>query len=365
MSVSYDRNGAWPDRAAIPFTRVDRLRPRLVGAVVQPPQLQRRAAVAGTGSYVPANVLSNGDLAAQLDTSDQWIVDRTGIRERRIAGPEECTSTMAIEAGRRACDDAGIDPADLDLIIVATLTPDYLLPATACLVQQALGARRAGAFDLEAACSGFVFASNVAQGMIAVGMCENILVIGAETLSRFVDYNDRSTCILFGDGAGAAVYTARGDGSGIQHTSIHADGSQAELLYIPCGGSKIPPREEALAARLQYVRVAGKQIAKFATKIMIELTEQTLFACGISKDDLTLWIPHQVNERIIDSAIRRLGIPRDRCFINIDRYGNTSAASVPIALDEARRQGRLRAGDTTMLLGFGAGLTWGATVIKM
>jgi 3-oxoacyl-[acyl-carrier-protein] synthase-3 len=201
--------------------------------------------------------------------------------------------------------------------------------------------------------------------MIAVGMCENILVIGAETLSRFVDYNDRSTCILFGDGAGAAVYTARGDGSGIQHTSIHADGSQAELLYIPCGGSKIPPREEALAARLQYVRVAGKQIAKFATKIMIELTEQTLFACGISKDDLTLWIPHQVNERIIDSAIRRLGIPRDRCFINIDRYGNTSAASVPIALDEARRQGRLRAGDTTMLLGFGAGLTWGATVIKM
>jgi 3-oxoacyl-[acyl-carrier-protein] synthase-3 len=327
--------------------------------------LQVRAGIAGTGSYVPSAVLTNDDLAARLDTTDEWIVERTGIRERRIASDNECTSTMAIEAARRACEDAAIDPADLDLVIVATLTPDYLLPATACLVQSEIGAKRAGAFDLEAACSGFVFASNVANSMIMTGMCENILVIGAETLSRFVNYEDRSTCILFGDGAGAAVYTARRDGTGIQYSSMYADGSQAELLYIPCGGSKFPPRHEALDQGLQWVRVAGRQIAKFATTVMIELIEETLSACELTLDDVALVIPHQVNERIIDAALRRLEFPRDKCVINIDRYGNTSAASVPIALDEARRNGRIKPGETGLMVGFGAGLTWGATVVKM
>jgi 3-oxoacyl-[acyl-carrier-protein] synthase-3 len=365
MSVSFDRNGSWPEKPALRLVRSDLPRAGLTRSLGFEASRTVRAAVAGTGSYVPSKVLSNADLAKQLDTSDDWIVDRTGIRERRIAGDEECTSTMAAEAGRRACQDAGIDPADLDLVIVATLTPDYLLPATACIVQHAIGARRAGGFDLEAACSGFVFASNVAQSLILTGMCENILVIGAETLSRFVDYQDRSTCILFGDGAGAAVYTARRDGTGIQYTSMYADGSQAELLYIPCGGSRIPPRQEALDQRLHFVRVAGRQIAKFATTILIELVEKTLAECGMTKDELSLLIPHQVNERIIDSALRRLDLPREKCFVNIDQYGNTSAASVPIALDEARRQGRLNPGDTAMLVGFGAGLTWGATVLKM
>lgn len=365
MSVSYNRSSVNSPRPALRLAPISQLRPGVADSLGPESQLQVRAGIAGTGSYVPAQVLTNEDLAARLDTTDEWIVDRTGIRERRIAAADECTSTMAIEAARRACADAGIDPVDLDLVIVATLTPDYLLPATACLVQSAIGAKRAGAFDLEAACSGFVFASNVANSLIMTGMCENVLVIGAETLSRFVNYEDRSTCILFGDGAGAAVYTARRDGTGIHYTSMYADGSQAELLYIPCGGSKVPPRHEAIDQGLHWVRIAGRQIAKFATTVMIETIEETLANCGLTKDDIALFIPHQVNERIIDAALRRLELPREKCLINIDRYGNTSAASVPIALDEARRSGRIKPGDVGLMVGFGAGLTWGATVVKM
>lgn len=365
MSVSLDRNHAWPEKPLLRLAQRPGMAPSARGSLVNDPQVQVRAAIAGTGSYLPSRVLTNDDLASQVETTDEWILDRTGIRERRIAAPDESTSTMAIEAGRKACADAGIDPKDLDLVIVATLSPDYLIPATACIVQNALGAKRAGAFDLEAACSGFVFASNLAQSMILSGMCENILVIGAETLSRFVDYSDRSSCILFGDGAGAAVFTARNDGSGIHYTSMYADGSQAELLYIPCGGSKLPPNHDAIDQKLHFVRVAGRQIAKFATTILVELVNETLAGCGLEKDDIALYIPHQVNERIIDSALKRLSLPREKCFVNIDRYGNTSAASVPIALDEARRMGRLKEGDLTMMLGFGAGLTWGATVVKM
>lgn len=363
MSVTHDRNATGQEQAVHRFPQGPHYS-SLLGRWSSS-KTQIRAGIAGSGFYVPSTILSNDDLSRRLDTTDEWIVDRTGIRERRIAGPEESTSTMAAEAGRRACADAGIDPADIDLVICATCTPDYLIPATACLVQSAIGARKAGAFDIEAACSGFVFGSNIAQAMIHSGMYENILVIGAETLSRFVDYNDRSTCILFGDGAGAVVYTPRRDGSGIHHTSFASDGSQVELLYIPCGGSKSPARAEAVAAGEQWVRVAGRQIAKFATTVMIDVFEETLAKCGLTKDDIALFIPHQVNERIIDAALRRLEFPRERTLINIDRYGNTSAASVPIALDEARRTGRLREGDWAILIGFGAGLTWGATVVKM
>ncbi|MBL9122654.1 MAG: ketoacyl-ACP synthase III [Planctomycetaceae bacterium] len=327
--------------------------------------LQLRSAIYGTGCYVPERVLDNAELERMVETDDQWIVERTGISERRIAAPDETTSTMAITAGRQACADAGLDPAELDLIIVATITPDHLTPASSCLVQQALGAKRAAAFDLSAACTGFLYASTVATGMITSGMYERVLVIGSETLSRFTDYTDRNTCILFGDGAGAAVFGPRRDGTGILYTKIYADGEYADLLRIYGGGSKQPPSLASLAARDHYLHVAGRQVFKFATNVFVQMIEEALDACGMTQDDVALVIPHQVNARIIDAAVRRLGLPTEKCFINIDRYGNTSSASVPIALDEARRQGKLNPGDVAILLGFGSGLTWGATVLKM
>lgn len=327
--------------------------------------LQLRSAIYGTGSYVPERVLGNAELERMVDTNDQWIVERTGISERRIAAPDETTSSMAITAGRQACADAGIEPSELDLIILATITADEVTPASSCVVQQALGAKSAAAFDIGAACSGFLYASTVATGMITSGMYERVLVIGSETLSRFTDYTDRNTCILFGDGAGAAVFGPRRDGSGILYSKIYADGEHAQLLTIPGGGSKRPASLASLAGRQHFLQVAGRQVFKFATNIFVQMIDEALAACGMTQDDVQLVIPHQVNARIIDAAVRRLGLPEEKCFINIDRYGNTSSASVPIALDEARRQGRLHPGDTVILLAFGSGLTWGATVIKM
>lgn len=365
MSVSFDRNGSWPDRPLLRIARFDQNRQEFLDSRMPIARLATRAAVAGTGSYLPERVLSNADLSKLVDTTDEWIFERTGIRERRIVGDNEGTTTMATEAARRACADAGIDPAELDLIIVATLSPDFLMPATACLVQHAIGAKSAGAFDIEAACSGFVFASSIANAFIASGTYENVLVIGAETLSRFVDYTDRGSCILFGDGAGAVVYTARRDGAGMQFVSMRADGSQPELLYLANAAMDAPGTHPGVNVTTKYIYLAGRQVAKFATKIMVETIEEALVASGLTTDELTLLVPHQVNERIIDAALKRVGLPREKCFVNIDRYGNTSAASVPIALDEARRQGRLKPGDTAMMVGFGAGLTWGASVIKM
>ncbi|HEY1598078.1 MAG TPA: beta-ketoacyl-ACP synthase III [Pirellulales bacterium] len=327
--------------------------------------LQLRAAIEGTGSYLPERVLDNAELERMVDTSDQWIIERTGIRERRIAAEHETTATMAVAAGKIACADAEIDPAELDLIILATITPDQFVPAASCVVQQALGAKRAAAFDLGAACTGFLYASTVATGMIASGMYERMLVIGSETMSRVTDYSDRNTCILFGDGAGAAVFVPRRDGTGILYSKVYADGQHAELLQIPAGGSKLPASATTVAARQHYLHVAGKQVFKFATNIFVQLVEETLAACELTYDDVAIVIPHQVNERIIDAAMCRLGMPVEKCFVNIERYGNTSAASVPIALDEACRQGRLGPGDTAILLAFGSGLTWGATVAKM
>ncbi len=327
--------------------------------------LQLRAGIDGTGSYLPHRVLSNYELTQLVDTSNEWIVERTGIRERRIAAPEENTSSLAVAAGNSACSDAGIDPSELDLIILATVTPDQTLPATACAVQHAMGAKRAAAFDISAACSGFLYASTVATGMITSGMYHRVLVIGAETLSRKTDYQDRNTCVLFGDGAGAAVYSPRRDGTGVLYSKIYTDGEYGDLLQIVAGGSKRPTTIETVNAREHYIRVAGRQVFKFATNIFVQLIEETMAACNLTYDDVALLIPHQVNERIIDAAMRKLGLPAEKCFVNIDRYGNTSSASVPIALDEARRQGRLNPGDTAILLAFGSGLTWGATVVRM
>jgi len=324
----------------------------------------RRAAIAGTGSYVPERILSNADLERMVDTTDAWIMERTGIRERRIAAPEETSSTMAVIAARRACEDAGISPADIELIIVATITPDYVFPATACLVQQAIGAKRAGGFDLEAACSGFVYGVNVASGLIASGMYRNVLVIGAETLSRLVNYQDRSTCILFGDGAGAAVLSARENGAGVLYTSMHAEGEQQSML-IPAGGSRHPASPETVAQHLHTLHMDGKRVFKFATKIFVDLVEEAMAACRLKRDDVAMVIPHQVNQRIIEAAVRKLEMPIEKFFVNLDRYGNTSAASVPIALDEARRAGKVHAGDHVITIAFGGGLTWASTVIRL
>jgi 3-oxoacyl-[acyl-carrier-protein] synthase-3 len=324
-----------------------------------------RAAIAGTGSYVPDGVLTNADLERLVDTSNDWIVERTGIHERRVAAAGETTASMATIAGRRACQNAGLDPAELDLIIVATVTPDHVFPATACLVQGALGARRAGAFDLEAACSGFLYGASVATAMISAGLYRNVLVVGAETLSRIVDYTDRGTCILFGDGAGAAVFSRSTGDSGVLHSRLASDGAQAGMLQLPAGGSKLPASIETVAARQHYMQIEGRKVFKFATTTFIDLVQEAMRVCELRPEDVGLIVPHQVNERIIEAAIGKLGLPREKFFINIARYGNTSAASVPIALDEARRQGRLRPGDHVIMVAFGAGLTWASLVARM
>ena len=324
-----------------------------------------RAAIAGTGSYLPARVLSNADLEKLVDTSNEWIVERTGILERRIVSEHETTSTMAIEAGRRACQNAGFDPAELDLIMVASASPDYLLPATACLVQEALGAKRAGAFDLQAACSGFLYAASLASGMIVSGQQRNVLVIGAETLTRMIDYQDRSTCILFGDGAGAAVLRPNVEGAGLLYSKLGADGGQAQMIQVPAGGTKLPASAETVAQRQHYIQIEGRKVFRFATTVFIDLVEDAMQSCRLTKEDVTLIVPHQVNERIIEAAMKKLDLPPEKFFVNIQKYGNTSAASVPIALDEARREGRLKRGDVAILLAFGAGLTWGSAVVRM
>ena len=363
MATAFDRNGDAPSLARLHSAHLAQSRAGLTPA--SQVTLQLRAAIQGTGSYLPQGVLDNVDLEHIVDTNDQWIMERTGIRQRRIAAAHETTASMAVEAGKVACVDAGLDPGELDLIILATITPDQLVPAAACVVQNALGAKRAAAFDLGAACTGFLYASTVATGMISSGMYQRVLVIGSETLSRITDYSDRNTCVLFGDGAGAAVFAPRRDGTGILYSRLYADGEHANLMHILAGGSKCPASMATVAARQHYLRVAGKQVFKFATNIFVQLVEETLAACELTFEDVALVIPHQVNERIIDAAMCKLGMPAEKCFVNIDRYGNTSAASVPIALDEARRLGRLNPGDTAILLAFGAGLTWGAMVVKL
>lgn len=313
--------------------------------------------------YVPDRVLTNLELETIVDTSDEWITSRTGIRERRIAGPDESTSSMGLEAARRAIERAELAPADIDLVIVGTATPDYQFPATGCLIQDALGIR-GGAFDLEAGCTSFVYGLSIASAMVAVGAHRNVLVVGSETLSRILDWEDRATCVLFGDGAGAVVVSAGTHADFAPQYVLGSDGSGAEALCLPAGGSRRPAREETVRDRLHFVRMAGPEVFRFATRVVAESTQQVLEKAGMTTEDVDLFIPHQANTRIIDAAVRRLGFPADRVFINIDRYGNTSSASIPIALCEAEERGLLYPGARVVMVGFGAGLTWAAGIMQ-
>jgi 3-oxoacyl-[acyl-carrier-protein] synthase-3 len=326
---------------------------------------QRYAQVTGWGMCVPERVLTNQDLERVVDTSDEWIVSRTGIRERHVVANErETTSVLATRAARAALLVADIAPHQLDLVIVATVTPDHLFPATASLVQDALGASRAGAFDLSAGCSGFIYAVSLASGFIRSGSAEHVLVVGAETLSRIVDWTDRNTCVLFGDGAGAVVLSAYSGSCGVQASVLGSDGSGGELLVLPAGGSRCPASHETVSNGDHFAKMNGNEVFRFATQIVPKATEQVVQRAGWQLADLDLVIPHQANSRIIASAVKRLNMPPDKFFVNVDRYGNTSAASIPIALCEAIAAGRVKAGDKLVLVGFGAGLTWAAVALE-
>jgi 3-oxoacyl-[acyl-carrier-protein] synthase-3 len=325
----------------------------------------RYAHVAGWGKYTPAKVITNEDLSRTVETSDEWIVSRTGIRERRIvASPKETTATMAFEAAKLALEAANITPNDVSLIIVATATPDYSFPATACVVQDMLGAENAGAFDLSAGCSGFIYALAMGAQAIASGAHDYVLIIGSETLSRIVNWRDRETCVLFGDGAGAFVLQGCDEPGGVLSTLVRSDGSGGELLILPAGGSRQPPTLDTVATGQHYLKMNGREVFRFAARVMDKATRQVVADAGLTLADIDLFIPHQANLRIIQAAARALGMPMDKFFVNLEKYGNTSAASIPIALCEAVDAGRLKPGDHIVMVGFGAGLTWAATVIQ-
>lgn len=323
-----------------------------------------RSYIAGWGKYVPERIVTNDDLSKTLETSDEWIRTRTGIRERRIAHPSETTASMAILAGRKALEKAEVSPTDVDLVIVATCTPDYPLPATASLVQAGVSAVNAGAFDLNAVCSGFVYAITTADALIRAGVHKNVLVIGSETFSRIVDWTDRSTSVLFGDGAGAVLLRAGEGAYGIQASTLGSDGTGADLLHIPAGGSKLPASMQTIQDKLHVVRMDGREVFRFAVNVLPKMTEKVVADAGWSLDDLDLLVAHQANERIIHAAAKSLGLPESKVYLNVHRYGNTSAASIPIALCEAADEGRLVDGSTVVVAGFGSGLTWAACAIR-
>lgn len=323
------------------------------------------AIVTGTGSALPEKRLTNADLSKMVDTNDEWIVQRTGIKERRIASDNESTATLGAAAALKALDAAGVDPKELDLIIVATITPEMVFPSTACFIAAALGLNSTPAFDMSAACSGFIYAINTGANFIRAGQYKTVLVIGAETLSRVVDYTDRSSCILFGDGAGAVVLQRSNDPSkGLVYASLHADGNGAEVMKC-MPGSRHPINAELLAARDQYMKIRGREVYKFAVTKFGELIEDAMRATELTKDQVKLIVPHQVNQRIIDSAMEKLEMGPEKAHVNIDRYGNTSSASIPIALDEAWRAGKIVPGDAIVFVAFGAGLTWANAVLKV
>ncbi len=326
-----------------------------------------RAAITGLGVYLPEKRLTNDQLEKLVDTSSEWIIKRTGISERRIAGPEETTFTMALAASRKALAAANLNPEQLDLIICATLIPEYLFPSTAVLVQNSLGATRAAGFDIEAACAGFVYALSVARAYIISGMAENILVIGSETMSRVIDWKDRSTCVLFGDGAGATVIRAvRGPEAGgeIESVALFSDGSKADCLIIPGGGSKAPASEETVRQRLHFIKMNGPEVFKSAVRGMADACNEAARRIDITLKDVDLMVAHQANSRIIEGVQRRLGIPDGKVYQNLHRYGNTSAASIPIALYDAQQEGRLKPGMRVAVAGFGGGFSWGAAIIR-
>ena len=320
--------------------------------------------IAATGMAVPERVMTNQDFEALLDTSDEWIVQRTGIRERRYAADGEATSDLCVQAGREALERAGLRAVDLDLIIVGTLTPDFLLPSTACLVQDKLGAKNAASFDVAAACTGFLTAMQTGEAFIASGNAKRALVIGAEVLSRYLDMQERSSCILFGDGAGAAILARHADCEQglILKNALGADGSGYEFIHMKGGGSRNPVTHASVDRGDHFVRLKGREVYRFAVTKMAELIEE--MAAGHAADEITLVVPHQVNARIIQAAMERVGWPESKCVINIDKYGNTSAATIPIALHEALIQGRIEKGKLVIFVAFGAGLTWGASLVR-
>ncbi|HET8569460.1 MAG TPA: beta-ketoacyl-ACP synthase III [Candidatus Limnocylindria bacterium] len=324
----------------------------------------KNAVITGWGMYAPARVMTNDDLAKIVDTSDEWISSRTGIKERRVAAPGEGTATMSVRAARVALERARLPAREVELIVVGTCSPDYLFPATACLVQDELGAVRAGAFDVEAACTSFVSALSIANGMIVAGTVRNALVIGAETLSRLLDYTDRTTCVLFGDGAGAVVLQGSNASVGIESAVLRSDGSKGELLYVPAGATRVPATKETVEKGQHFIRMQGGEVFKLAVKSMADAAEEAIREAGITLADIDLMIPHQANMRIIEGVARRLRFPMEKVFVNIEKYGNTSAASIPIAISEAAQSGRLRRGDKVLLVAFGGGFTWGASVLE-
>ncbi|GIO41771.1 beta-ketoacyl-ACP synthase III [Paenibacillus apis] len=323
----------------------------------------RPIGIIGYGKYVPERILTNADMEKMVETNDEWIVSRTGIRERHIAAPEQATSDLAYEAAVQALKTAGMSAEDLELIIVATITPDTFFPSTACILQDKLGAKKAAAFDLSAACSGFVYGMATANGMLQTGMYNNALVIGADALSRITDYTDRNTCVLFGDGAGAVVLGEVSPGRGFLSFDLGAEGSGGSLLKLEAGGSRLPASEETIQDKKHYIYMNGREVFKFAVRVMGTATEEVLRKAGKGKEDIDLFVPHQANIRIIQSAMQRLDLPEEKCVINVDKYANTSAASIPLALVEAAEEGRMKEGDTILLVGFGGGLTWGASVL--
>jgi len=324
----------------------------------------RSVHIVGTGSYVPDRVLTNADLEKMVDTTDEWITTRTGIKERRIAVAEQCTSDMAAEAARRALEQAAIKGEEVDLIICATVTPDMVFPSTACLIQQKIGAKRAAAFDIEAACSGFLYALEIGQQFIMSGTYNTVLVIGAEKLSTIVDWEDRNTCVLFGDGAGAAVLQSRTHSHGILTTCMGANGALADLLLVPGGGAKYPASKESISGKMHCIKMSGREVFKSAVMAMQTAAEEVLRRCNLTTADIKCVIPHQANLRIIEAIAERLEVPMEKIYINLHRYGNVSAGSVAIALDEAAREGRFQRGDLILLVVFGGGLTWASCVIQ-
>lgn len=324
------------------------------------------AEIAGLGVAVPEKVVTNADFEKSLDTSDQWIVERTGIRERRIAGPDQSLAMLSQQAALVAMEQAGITARDLDAIVLGTATPDRLLPSTACDLQALLGAENAAAFDISAACPGFIFGLTVAEGLIAAGQGKNILVVGAEKLSTITDYTDRSTAILFGDGAGVAVLrqTDGKSGRGLLSTFIKSDGKLAPLLYRPGGGSSDPISEKVVRERSHFIKMAGREVFKAAVLAMSESCDQALTRAGITADQIDLLIPHQANIRIIEATAKHARVPMDKVMVNVDRFGNTSSASIPLAIDQALREGRIKSGSVLLLVAFGAGFTWGSVVVR-
>jgi len=323
-----------------------------------------RSRITSTGSYLPERVLTNFDLEKMVDTSDEWITERTGIKERRIANENQAASDLAYEASKLALERAALAVEDIDLLIAATVTGDMPFPSTACVLQDKLGAKKAAAFDINAACSGFLYGLYVADGLIRSGMHKRVLVVGTEVLSKITDWEDRTTCILFGDGAGAAILEPTEEGRGIISMCINSDGSMWDLLHLPGGGSKNPASRDSIEKRLHYIKMKGNETFKSAVRTLEDLVVTILKENKLEPSQLSLLIPHQANLRIIQATANRLGIPMDKVIVNLDRYGNTSAASIPIALDEALRTGRIRDGDYILLEAFGGGFTWASALIK-